>query len=140
MTALAKVVLLVASMSSPAFADSVTTSDNLTLFGHVVELDKALVKLKARFPSQKGIGTRVVPIPRTNIVKIEFNATTFNPVAPPPDSQTGETSRAPSRDIVVLRGGEEKNCDGVLINEQKVYCGKQEWDRVLVVRVILGER
>ena len=138
MTTLTKVALLVASISVLAFADSVTTSNNLTLFGHVVELDRAVVKLTARFPSQKGIDTRTVPIPRSNVVKIEFNATTFNPGAPPPDFGTGETGRGASRDIVVLRGGKEKNCDGVLIDEQKVHCGRQEWDRALVVRVTLG--
>src|SRR5215510_4612507 len=109
MKALAVLLVLMASSSVPVLADSVTTSDNLTLFGRIDRFDRTEAKLTARFPSEKGIQTREVIISRGNILRIEFNATTFNPGAPPPGVRPAQTAPAPPTaggDIIVLRGGQ----------------------------------
>jgi hypothetical protein len=139
--ALPKLALLLVAIALPALADSVTTKDNLTLFGHVEQLDSSRLKLTARFPSQKGVETKELEIPRSEIVKIEFNATTFNPGAPPPGLLPGSskaTATSNSTAMIVLRGGQQQKCDGALIDGPKVYCGKQEWERALTIRIVLG--
>jgi hypothetical protein len=140
MKALCKICIPLLVLVMSALADSITTKDNLTLFGHVEELDSSQLKLSARFPSENGVETKEFEIPRTKIVKIEFNATTFNPGAPPPGLLPSTSKgRAVSNGsaMIILRGGQQQRCDAVLIDGQNVHCGKQEWERALTIRILL---
>jgi len=143
MKAVCKLCIFLLVVVVSALADSVTTKDNLTLFGHVEELDSSRLKVSARFPSQNGVETKELEIPRTEIVKIEFNATTFNPGAPPPGLLAGTSKGiavSNSSAMIVLRGGQQQKCDAALIDGQKVHCGKQEWERALTIRILFRGR
>ncbi len=133
--------ILMLALAVPVLADSVTRTDNLTGFGHVEQMSRTEVTLRARFPAGKGVETKDVVVPREKILKIEFNTTTFNPGGPPAIGlRPGEASKSvpPESDVVVLRGGQREKCPGVLIEGDKVLCGKKELDRGSVIRILLG--
>lgn len=132
--------ILILLCALPSLADAVTTSANLTLFGHIEKMDASEVVLQARFPSSKGVETKNLSIPRAQVVRIEFNATTFNPGSPPglrpgPPPQSASAAR---EDTVVQRGGQPISCQGATIDSASVHCGKRVMNRALVVRVLLG--
>ena len=128
----------------PAFADSITTTDNLSIFGTVNQLDQQGAKLTGRFRTASGTEERVIEIAHSRIVKIEFNKTTFNSGGPPSlgahpgKERSGSAPSELSQDSVVLRGGQIKPCDGATVDSEKVHCGKQVLDRSLVIRILFG--
>lgn len=135
---------VVLGAASPIWADSVTTTDNLTIFGHIDQLDRTMVKLTGRFRTAKGVETRPWQCPRTQVVKIEFNATTFNSGAPlvagaNPGSPTPPPRvTAASSDVAVLRGGENRKCAGIAVVGETVVCGKDALERSRIIRILLG--
>jgi hypothetical protein len=128
-----------------AYADTVTTTDHLSLNGIVTRMLNATVTLEARFSA----GLRSLQIPMGMIDSIEFNSVAFNPGAPPKTfglgPGTGTASKqtqqqAVEKDVVVLRGNQRKACKLVSIDEAMVRCeGKgNEYSRKIVLRVLIG--
>ena len=143
-----KTTILFLLMVATIRADSVETTDKLTIYGRIERMDQNELKLIASFRSQtpSGLATQELSIPRSLIVKIEFNATTFNPGGPaaigarPPDgSRTGPPPGG--RDVAVLVDGHRQQCDAATIdNEQRLHCGKQEYPRTAVIRIFLATK
>jgi len=129
-----------------ARADSITTSDGLTTHGRLLRLDENLVVIQSRFATETKEVTKELSIPRDSVLRIEFNATTFNPGgAPSIGLRPGEgvkTAVNPSvgSDVVVLRGGERRQCARATIDEGKVRCGKEYFDRSSLIRLELARR
>jgi hypothetical protein len=136
--------IAILGLASPLLADSVTTTDNLTVFGHVDQLDGTMVRLTGRFRTAKGVETRPWKCPRTQVTKIEFNATTFNPGGPvvaganPSTAQKVIPAPSASPDVATLRGGENRKCSGAEIAADKVVCGKDTLERTRVIRIVFG--
>jgi len=140
-----KTAILFLLMAAVARADSVETSDKLTVFGHIERMDEKEVTLTATFPSENGVATKELKIPRSQVVEIEFNATTFNPGGPPgigARPADGKSSASTtSHDLAVLVDGSRQPCDGATIDtQQHLHCGKQEFPRETVIRIFLATK
>jgi hypothetical protein len=127
-----------------AFGDSVATTNHLTVYGHIEHMDQVELVLTAGFPSSTGVQTKPVAIPRNQILRIEFNASTFNPGGPPAigarPANEHDSNKPPSagQDVVVLPGGERKPCGSAAIDAgQKVHCGNAQYEERAVIRILL---
>lgn len=139
---------------APGYADSVTTTDHLTVNGVLSKMAQGTITLEARYAS----GTKTLMIPMSMVASIEFNATAFNPGAPPkayglgPGDSTAERPAPPKQavaaDAIELRGasGERQACKVSSIDEGSVHCeaasvskGKRaEYPRRIVLRIVVG--
>ena len=141
-----KTTILFLLMVAAVRADSVDTTDKLTTYGRIESMDQTELKLIASFPSPSGVATRELKIPRSLVVKIEFNATIINPGGPPapgvrpPDGS--KAVRAPAgQDIAVLVDGHRQPCDGATIDtQQRLHCGREEFPRSAVIRIFLATK
>jgi hypothetical protein len=138
------------------YADTVTTADHLSVNGVLSKLAQGTITLEARYAS----GPKTLMIPMNTVENIEFNATAFNPGAPPkayglgPGDSPAERP-APAKqplvtDAIELRGsnGERQPCKVVSIDEGTVHCeagsaakdkGKpMEYPRRIVLRIVVG--
>ncbi len=132
---------LLALLTIPAIADTVTTRDNVGVNGKLIEMKDGTVRLEIH--SSRGTETRYITIDK--IATIEFNTATYNSaapprafgMAPPPSSPEPVESAAIPGDLVVLRGNSRKDCRLVSITPDAVVCeGKgNQYSRVLVIRV-----
>ena len=130
--------------------DTITTLDKLSVFGRVIEMSKDTVTLVARFPSKdpsSPVSEEPLTLKRAQILRIEFNQTTFNPGGPPsiglkpPDGRAAQPPAAarPAADVVILIGGERRECEAAIRHDQ-VHCGIAVLDRRKVIRILLGSR
>jgi len=129
----------------PAFPDTVTKSDHLSVNGSLKQMSGGVITLEAQFNS--GNGTPVMKtllISITEVESIEFNSTTFNPGAPPkalgitPPPTT--SNQAAAADQLILRGGQRKECKLIGIDQQSVHCvGKGgDYTRKVTLRILVG--
>jgi hypothetical protein len=144
-----KMAMLFLLMAASARADSVDTTDKLTTNGQVQRMDQKELVLKGRFKLESGaVETREVTIPRSQVVKIEFNANDFNPGKaaepggrPPVATKAQAQAALESQDVLVLWDGSRQPCDGATIDgQQRLFCGKQETPKAHVVRILLARR
>jgi hypothetical protein len=130
-----------------ALADTVTTSDQLSVNGSLVKMSEGVVQLEVSSRSGKELRW----IPMSKVGSIEFNSTVFNPGGPPkvfgikpPAEQQKAPSKAAERPAqggtIVLRGGESKPCKLVSIDADKVHCGGAEYGRQIVLRILVSPR
>jgi hypothetical protein len=139
-----RAVLLGLLAGATVWPDTVTTTDQLSVNGSLVRLKDGVIALEARFNS----GTRTVQVQITAVESIEFNATTFNPGAPPkvlgigpPRGGATAHPEAIAKDIIVLRGGERDDCKLLSIDADAVYCGGKHpktHRRMTVLRIRVG--
>jgi hypothetical protein len=139
-----KTTILFLLMVAAVRADSVETTDKLTVYGRIERMDQTELTLTASFPSPSGVATQELKIPRSLVVKIEFNATTFNPGGPPAIGArppNGSRAAPAGQDFAVLVDGHRQPCDGATIDtQQRLHCGKQEFPRSAVIRVFLATK
>jgi hypothetical protein len=140
-------IVLIAGSAGLACADSITTTDNLTTHGHLSRLDQNEAVIQSRFATESKEETKELRIPRNVVLKIEFNGTTFNPGGPPsiglrpPEAAKSPASQSVGSDVIILRGGERRQCESASIDDGKVRCGKKdETERNSVIRIELGRR
>lgn len=145
----AQMVVLLLVAAGMGLADSVTTTDNLTTNGRVLSLDANELIIQSRFSSGNGEENKEFRLPRKQVLKVEFNTTTFNPGGPPaiglrPGRGPQNTSHSQaSGDVITLRGGDTRQCVSARIDNRgsmRVHCGNQMFERSLVVRIQLGNR
>jgi hypothetical protein len=133
--------------ATPSAADTVTKTNHLSVNGVIKQLSGSMITLEARTKS----GTDTLQIGISEVESIEFNDTTFNSgaprkapgIGPGTDSGTPATPKqANLTDIVVLRGGQRRECTLTGIDLQLVHCGGRDGDynRRIVLRIILGPR
>jgi hypothetical protein len=130
---------------SSARPDTITTKDNLSIHGSLVEMSKGILKIKARFPSEE----KEVWVPVKNIQTIEFNLLTYNPGAPPkilgfgaPNGQDTSQNVTPPGDTIVFRDGKRLACNLVDIDTDHLHCDQNgtNYNRNEVLRIVLGPR
>ena len=126
-------------------ADTVTTADNRSWNGTIVSYQASKLSFKGKFSS----GDKTFDVNRRDLKMLEFNSATYNPGPPPKalglkgsGSGQGVAPPAPAapvgpQDQLMLRGGDEKQCDLVSIDEGTVKCGAGSFSRGGVRRVIL---
>ena len=149
-TLIVLLVLLAVPTARAESEDSVKTIDNLSVFGRVTEMTRETVTLVARFASddpRNPVREETLTLKRADLLRIEFNKTTFNPGGPPsiglkpPDGRAADPPAArPPADIVILIGGEKRECEPAAITEEQLFCGSAALDRAKVIRILLGNR
>jgi len=139
-----KLAILFVLMVAVARADSVDTTDKLIVFGHIERMDQTELTITASFPSPKGVASKELKIPRSQVVKIEFNLTTFNPGGPPaigalPPAKSRAVPAPVGQDFAVMVDGHHQPCDGATIDiQQHLHCGKEEFPKSAVIRIFLA--
>ncbi|HEY7337109.1 MAG TPA: hypothetical protein VH639_19605 [Bryobacteraceae bacterium] len=143
--------LLVVGTAAAAFSDTVTTTDHLSVNGSLKQMANGVIALDAVFSS----GTKTLSIQMSAVDNIGFNATTFNPGAPPTVLRIGPSKGAAPRgeaasDVIVLRGGQRRDCRLLSIDADTVHCagnagakGKEkggDYNRRTVLRILVGAR
>ena len=123
--------LLVIGAACIGGGDAITTGDNLTVHGRLLRLDRE----QATLQSQVTAGNKESSIPRGQIRVIELNASVLQSAAVTNDAQSITDS-----DVLVLRGGGERQCGAVAIDDHKVYCSQDEISRDTVARVVLARK
>jgi hypothetical protein len=139
------VLLAFFALRSPGWSDTVTTTDHLSLNGSVKKMSDGIITLEARFNS----GTRTIAVKIAAVDTIEFNATTFNPGAPPnvlgigpPREGNSAAPETTAKDTIVLRGNERRDCQLVSIDADSVYCKGEHtpYSRRVVLRIVVGSK
>jgi hypothetical protein len=130
----------------PAFPDTVTKTDGLSLNGSLRQMSGGVITLEAQFKSGGAAPIyRTLYIKISDVESIEFNYGTFNPGAPPravadsppPPAQSGQAALA---DKVVLKGGTIKTCKLIGIDQQLVHCAGNggDYDRKVTFKILVG--
>ena len=139
---IARACLIVLPLVSAAWPDTISLRNNQSYNGKLVSIDKATVTFRWRGKDGKDADA---PIPRAEVVSIEFNTKTVNQ-GPPPELGAHEGNSAPApvpsvfADRLVFRGsGQNKTCPGVLIDGGSVKCGNKSFTRDEVWRVFLTQ-
>ena len=140
--------LLALWAAAAAYSDTVTTIDHLSVNGSIKQVAGGVITLQAAFSS----GTKTLTIQMSAVDSIGFNSTTFNPGAPPkvlgigPAKGKAASEEASASDIIVLRGGDRKDCELLGIDAETVHCagkGKEkggDYNRRTVLRILVGAR
>ena len=126
-----------------AFADTVTTSDQLSVNGSLVQMANGVVQLQV---SSRG-GKEMRWIPMDKVASIEFNSTVFNAGGPPklygikpPEEEKKATKKAErptgQPETIVLRGGQNKPCKLLSIDSGQVHCEGADYSRQTVLRIL----
>jgi hypothetical protein len=137
------------------YADTVTTTDHLSVNGVLTKMSEGTITLTARFAS----GPKTLAIPISDVESIEFNSVAFNPGAPPkayglgpgvsPSGATPPKQRVVT-DGIELRGGrgERQPCKVTSIDDNTVQCeatpGSKDkgrptdYSRKIVLRILIG--
>jgi hypothetical protein len=124
-----------------AYCDTVTTTDNLSVYGTIKEVTASTITLEGTFRS----GTKSYTIPRDKVRRIDLNSTVYNPIAPPKTLGLGpgEGKKAPQlepsqQDTVFLRGNTPKPCKLVAIDASAVHCEGSDYSRTIALYVLVG--
>jgi hypothetical protein len=124
----------------PARPDTVTKTDHTSVNGSLIQMSGGTVTLQARF----GTSTQTVSIAMGEVGAIEFNQTTYNPGAPPKalNSASSVPKPATTADVLVLRGGQRKDCDLISIDQRTVHCAGKNADstRNVTLRILVNVR
>src|ERR1700744_904440 len=127
--------------TASAYCDTVTTTDNLSVYGTVKEVTATTITLEGTFK----LGTKSYTLPRGKVRRIDLNSTVFNPGAPPKtlglgpsDDKKGLPLQAFQEDTVVLRGNTPKLCKLVAIDATAVHCEGSDYPRSRALYVLLG--
>lgn len=120
--------------------DTVTTADNLSVYGIIREVTATTITLEGTFPS----GTKVYAVPRERVVRIDLNSTKYNPGAPPRTlglgPAKGQTTQAAGmlKDTIVLKGSTSKPCKLLAIDDDGVHCEGNSYPRYEVLYILIG--
>jgi hypothetical protein len=127
-----------------AYCDTVTTTDNLSVYGTIQEVTATTITLEGTFK----LGTKSYTIPRAKVTRIDLNSTVFNPGAPPKtlglgpgDDEKGPPLQAqqPSQgDTIVLRGNTAKPCKLMAIDASTVHCEGSDYPRSRALYILIG--
>ena len=130
----------------PAYADTVTKKDHLSVNGTVTTMTINEITLIARYKE----GEKSLPLKLGDVSIIEFNDTTFNSgppptslgIGPPIKNASATTAvsprKAPDSDVVILKGGKvQPGCKLLGIDAQIVRCSGQVFDRSKVLRILV---
>ena len=138
--------LLFVALTATARADTITAKDHVSMNGTVKELSGGVISFEARFSS----GSKLLRVELRAVESIEFNATSFNPGAPPRspgfgpplDSQANNVKDSAVTATIVLRGGQRRPCELISIDQSQVHCAGKDGDynRAIVLRVLIGTR
>jgi hypothetical protein len=134
----------------PAWSDTITTKDHLSVSGSLVGMAGGVITLNARFSS----GTKSLQFPIDSVQTIDFNSMTYNPGAPPKVLGVGPAQRRGTvpaevipEDMIVLRGDDRRACKLLSIDADRVYCdpkdnksGSGSYGRSVVLRIQLGAK
>lgn len=138
-------VLLTLLTCRPAHSDTITTKENLSINGSILEVSDGVLRITARFSSKE----KDVWIPIKDLLSIEFNSLTFNAGAPPkivgfgpPTGPIVLRKEPPAGDVIVLRGGSRQTCNLVGIDADLVHCDPNNigYNRSAVLRIVFGSR
>lgn len=136
-----------------AHADTITDSNNVSVFGKIVRMERGQLVLDATFPD----GKRTKAIDRVKLRRIEFNFKISND-GPPPKSvalhepppedakseprlaaPAGSTDGSTPGDAIFLRDGSRKSCPVVSIDDRSVTCsGGDTVPRTQVLSIRFG--
>ena len=124
-----------------AYGDTVTTTDNLSVYGTIKEVTATTITLEGTFH----LGTKSYTIPRDKVTRIDLNSTVFNPGAPPRTlglGPSGNQKVAPPQpaqeDVIVLRGNLQHPCNLMAIDANAVHCAGSDYPRSRALYVLLG--
>jgi hypothetical protein len=124
-----------------AFADTVTTTDNLSVYGTIKNITLATITVEGVFQQE----TKTYVIAREKVTRIDLNSTTYNPGAPPKTLGLGpgDGKKAPSAqafpdDTIVLRGNASEPCKLVAIDESSVHCEQAVYPRSRALYILVG--
>jgi hypothetical protein len=136
-------ILLILCAAAAAHADTITTTDHLSVNGNLKQMSGGVITFDASY----GSGTRTLSIQLSAVDAIGFNSTTFNPGNPPKVLEIGPPKGSPrspqeaaAMDTIVLRGNQRKDCMLLSIDAATVHCaGKSgDYDRRTVLRILVG--
>jgi hypothetical protein len=132
-------------LPAAAYCDTVTTTDNLSVYGTIKEVTATTITLEGTFK----LGTKSYAVPRAKVTRIDLNSTVFNPGAPPKtlglgpgDDKKGPplqpSQQASQEDTVVLRGNTAKPCKLMAIDASTVHCEGSDYPRSRALYILVG--
>ena len=136
-------ILLIVCAAAAAHADTVTTTDHLSVNGNLKQMSGGVITLDASY----GAGTKTLSIQLSAVDAIGFNSTTFNPGNPPkvlaigpPKGSPRSPQDAAAMDTVVLRGNQRKDCMLLSIDANTIRCAGKggDYNRRTVLRILIG--
>jgi hypothetical protein len=136
-------ILLILCAAAAAHADTIMTTEHLSVNGNLKEMSGGVVTLDASYAA----GTRTLSIQLSAVENIGFNSTTFNPGNPPKELRIGPrkgstpaSQEAAAMVTVVLRGNQSKDCKLVSIDANTVHCAGKggDYNRRTVLRILVG--
>jgi hypothetical protein len=136
-------VVIVLLICRPAYSDTITTKENLSINGSISGMSDGVLRIEAWFSSTR----KDVWIPIKDLLSIEFNSLTINAGAPPkilgfgpPRDQNTPQKETPGGGVIVLRGGSRQSCILVGIDADRVQCNPKniDYDRNAVLRIVFG--
>jgi hypothetical protein len=123
------------------FGDTVTTTDNLSVYGTIKNITLATITVEGVFQQ----GTETYVIAREKVARIDLNSTTYNPGAPPKtlglgpgDGKKGPTAQPLPDDTIVLRGNASDPCKLLAIDENAVHCEQAVYPRSRALYILVG--
>jgi hypothetical protein len=124
-----------------AYGDTVTTTDNLSIYGTIKEVTATTITLEGTFR----LGTKSYTIPREKVTRIDLNSSVFNPGAPPRtlglgpnDNQKAAPPQPAQGDTIVLRGNLQHPCKLLAIDASAVHCAGSDYPRSRALYILLG--
>jgi hypothetical protein len=136
-------ILLIVCAAAAAHADTIMTTDHLSVNGNIKQMSGGVITLDAGYTA----GTRTLSIQLSAVENIGFNSTTFNPGQPPKELRIGprkggtpSSQEAAAMVTVVLRGNQSKDCKLLSIDAATVHCAGKggDYNRRTVLRVLVG--
>lgn len=127
-------------------ADMVTTRDHKSVNGSLTTMANGEMQIVARYQS----GEKTITIKLADTEAIEFNNRTFN-AGPPaksrglgPGSTVAAAPPAGAQETpgnkILLQSGQEEPCTLRGIDEKAVHCAEGNYDRRVVIRILVGGR
>jgi hypothetical protein len=140
---MSRAILVCLLSAAVGLADTVTTSDQLSVNGSLVEMSNGVIQLQVS--SRSGKELRWIPV--SKVAAIEFNSTVFNAGGPPKlygikpsvnEERPSKKAAAPAgqQETIVLRGGQSKACRLLSIDQAQVHCEGAEYSRQVVLRIL----
>jgi hypothetical protein len=138
--------LLILWAAAAAHADTVTTTNHLSVNGNLKQMSGGVITLEASYAAG---GTKTLSIQLSAVDSIGFNSTTFNPGTPPKElsigpgkGSTASSQGAAAMVTIVLRGNQSKDCTLLSIDANAVHCAGKggDYNRRTVLRILAGAR